>query len=215
MKAVVFDVDGTLFDSMDFWNNMARNYLLSIGIMSSEELNKDLETLTVAEGIYYLQEKYNLKKTYTQIKDGMDQLLLSYYKEDIKLKKDVIEILEILKKKNIKIAIASLTNEDLIISALNRYGISHYFQFIQTCENTNLSKDDEKFYKLLSERLNVRHDEIFYFEDSLYSMEIAKKAGLNVVAVADDCSKKDLKKIVDVADMYIKDFSTLISFLNL
>lgn len=215
MKAVVFDVDGTLFDSMEFWNNMARNYLLSIGIMSSEELNKDLETLTVAEGIYYLQEKYNLKKTYTQVKDGMDQLLLSYYKEDIKLKKDVIEILEILKKKNIKIAIASLTNEDLIISALNRYGISHYFQFIQTCENTNLSKDDEKFYKLLSERLNVRHDEIFYFEDSLYSMEVAKKAGLNVVAVADDCSKKDLKKIVDVADMYIKDFSKLIPFFNL
>ena len=66
----------------------------------------------------------------------------------------------------------------------------------------------------MPKRLNTRADEIFLFEDSLYCMEAAKVVGLNIVAVADEYSKKDLEKIVEISDIYLKDFSKLIKILN-
>lgn len=214
MKAAVFDVDGTLVDSIDFWTNMATNYLISIGIKPKEDLNKALETLTVVEGVSYMQKEYNIEKTCTQIRNEMDELMFAFYKNDAQLKSFVVEILETLKSKNIQIAIASVINEELIFSVLHRYGIADYFQFVQTCENTDISKDDEKFYELLIKRLNLKAEEIFLFEDSLYCMKAAKRAGLSVIAVEDEFSKKDLKEIIEVSDIFIKNFGNLIPFLN-
>lgn len=214
MKAAVFDVDGTLVDSMDFWENFPQRYLLSIGITPKEDLNKALETLTIEEGVIYMKMDYNIDKTPREIRKEMDNLLISYYKEDVKLKPYVIELLELLKKKNIKIAIASVISEELILSVLNRYNIRDYFEFIQTCENTNISKDDKEFFKVLNRRLNLESSDIFLFEDSLFSMRSAKKIGLNVVAIEDKASIKNLEKIVEVADIYIKDFSKLIDIIK-
>lgn len=215
MKAAVFDVDGTLVDSIGFWTNLSNNYLLSQGITAAEDLNKALETLTVEEGVSYMQEKYEINKTLIQIRDEMDELLTSYYREEAELKPFVIELLEVLKSKDIKLGIASVIDEGLISSVLNRYGIYDYFEFIQTCENTGLSKNDERFFKLLSEKMDLKPEEIFLFEDSLYCMKVAKSVGLNVVGVEDDYSKKDLENIIEVSDIYIKDFSKLISCLSL
>ena len=215
MKAAIFDVDGTLVDSIEFWTNLGKNYLISLGITPREDLNKALETLTVEEGISYMQERYKIPRTLGEIKNEMDELLYSYYKKQVKLKPFVIELLEVLRQKDIKLGIASVIDEKLISSVLNRYGIYDYFEFVQTCENTGLSKDDKDFYKLLSKRLDLKAEEIFLFEDSLYCMKAAKKADLNIVAVEDDYSKKDLENIMEVADIYIKDFGKFISFISL
>lgn len=214
MKAAVFDVDGTLVDSMGFWNNLAENYLSSIGVKARDDLNKAIEKLTVDEGISYMKERYDIKKDIVEIKEEMDLLLVNFYREDVKLKPNVIELLERLKAKEIRIAIASLIDEKLIMSVLKRYEIEHYFEFIQTCENTGLSKDDERFFKLVSENLSLEPKEIVVFEDALYSMIAAKGAGLNVVGVEDQFAIKDLEKILRVTDAYIKDFSEFIEMLD-
>lgn len=214
MKAAVFDVDGTLVDSMEFWNNLAKNYLSSIGIIATDDLNKAIEKLTVDEGIAYMKERYKIKKSVIEIKEEMDLLLVNYYRDDVKLKPNVIELLELLKSKGIRIAIASLIDEKLIMSVLKRYYIDHCFEFIQTCENTGLSKDDEKFFKLVTERLNLEPKEIVVFEDSLYSMIAAKEAGLKVIAVEEGSAAKDEIKIRELVDIYIKDFSEIIDSLE-
>src|SRR5699024_4294481 len=170
MEAAVFDMDGTLVDSMGFWEGLAKNYLISQGIVPREDLNKTIEPLTVMESISYMKEEYKIEKSCLQIKDELDELLFSYYRKDVKLKPFAVEIIQSLKNKNIKLAIASVTDEELIYSVLNRYGIYQYFEFIQTCGNVNLSKDNEEFYRLLSKRLGTRPSYIFLFEDSFYSM---------------------------------------------
>lgn len=214
MKAVVFDFDGTLVDSMEFWENLAKNYLSSIGVRATDDLNKTIEKLTVDEGIAYMKERFNIPKSVVEIKEEMDLLLVNYYREDVKLKPNVIELLERLKDKGIRIAIASLTDEKLIMSVLKRYDIDHYFQFIQTCENTGLSKDNEKFFKLVSENLNLEPKEIVVFEDSLYSMIAAKAAGLEVIGVEDYFAIKNLEKILEVTDGYVKNFNEFIEMLD-
>lgn len=215
MKAAVFDFDGTLADSMEFWENLAKNYLESIEIKAEDDLNKALEKLTLDEGISYMKERYSIKKDNNTIKDEMDKLLLNYYKNKVKLKSYAIEFLDILKTKEIRIAIASVTDEKLIQSVLNRYNILDYFEFIQTCENTGLSKNDEMFFKVLYKNLNLEPGEIFLFEDSLFSMRVAKRVGLNIVGVEDSVAFKDLDKILEVSDFYIKDFKEAIDILTI
>lgn len=210
MKAAVFDFDGTLVDSMEFWNNLAKNYLFSIGVMATDDLNKAIEKLTVDEGIAYMKERYKIPKSVIEIKEEMDILLVNYYRDDVKLKPNVIEMLERLKDKGIRIAIASLTDENLIRSVLKRYDIEHYFEFIQTCENTRLSKDDKSFFQFVSENLNLEGKEIFIFEDSLYAMIASKEAGLKVIGVEDSSAIENLEKILDIVDYYIKDFNEFI-----
>nr|WP_300005275.1 HAD family phosphatase [Tissierella sp.] len=207
MKAVVFDVDGTLVDSMGFWNNLARNYLLTLEIEAQDDLNSVLETLTVREGVLYIKEEYGIDKTLETIREEMDRMIFKFYSEEAGFKPYVLELLEILKTKGTKMAIATLTEEEFIESMLERLGAREYFEFIQTPTNSGIGKDSPDFYKLISERLNVLADETVFFEDSIYAMIPAKKYGMIVVGVEDQASLKDKDQIKDIADRFIKDFS--------
>lgn len=214
MKAAVFDFDGTLADTMGFWNSLARNYLLAIGLKPLADLEKALEKLTVDEGAIYMKEKYKLDKNEIEIQAEMDELLYKYYRKEAQLKPYVVGMLEELKSRGIRMAIASVIDEDFILAVLKRYKISHYFEFIQTCENVGLSKDNRSFFDLLLERLNLRPEEIYIFEDTLYPIVYAKKAGLKVVGVEDDFAARNKKEIVRLSDVYIKDFSEYIDLID-
>lgn len=210
MKAVVFDVDGTLVESTEFWNNLAKNYLLSLDIKAKDDLNQVLQTLTVKDGIIYIKEEYGLDKPPELIREEMDVMLFKFYSSEVQLKDGAMELLNILKEKGVKIAIATLTEENLIEVMLKRLEIREYFQFIQTPTNSGIGKDDPAFYKLIAERLNVTPQEAVFFEDSLYAMISAKECGMIVIGVEDKASLGNSSQIKALADGYIKNFSEFI-----
>lgn len=214
MKVAVFDLDGTLLDSTRFWNSLARTYLERQGLKPSEDLQKTMESLTVKEGLAHMQTGYGLDKSLEQIRSEIDEILFSYYKNDAELKPFARDLIKILKSRNIRLAIASVTDEELIAMALKRLGIYEDFKFIETCGRLGLNKDDEEFFHQLSERLASEPKDIFLFEDSLYSMKTAKKAGFKIVAVEDHYARKDLREILETCDIYIKDFASLMELLS-
>ena len=214
MKAVVFDVDGTLVDSMGFWNNLARNYLLSLDIEAKDDLNSMLQTLTVDRGVLYIKEEYRIEKTVEEMRDEMDLMILKFYSEEVQLNPYVLELLELLKEKDIKLAIATLTEEEHIEAMLDRLGIRERFDFIQTPTNSGIGKDNAEFYNLLSKRLGIDNKHITFFEDSLYAMIPAKESGMRVIGVKDEASLKDKVEIKEIADGYIKHFGEFIRDLN-
>ena len=214
MKAVVFDVDGTLVDSMGFWNNLARNYLLSLDIEAQDDLNSTLQTLTVERGVLYIKEEYEIEKTVEEMRGEMDLMILKFYSEEVQLNPYVLELLELLKEKDIKLAIATLTEEEHIEAMLDRLGIRERFDFIQTPTNSGIGKDNAEFYNLLSKRLGIDNKHITFFEDSLYAMIPAKESGMRVIGVKDEASLKDKVEIKEIADGYIKHFGEFIRDLN-
>lgn len=210
MKAAVFDVDGTLLESMDFWNNLGRNYLKSLGIEPKDDLNIVLKTLTVEQGLFYMQEAYGIDKTPELIREEMDVMMHKFYSQDAELKPGALELLKILKEKDIKMAIGTLTEKNLIEAMLERLEIEDYFDFIQTPTNCGFGKDGTDFYVLLSKKLEVNPEWITFFEDSLYAIIPAKKTGMRIVGVADKASLVDKEEIKETADIYIDELSEFI-----
>lgn len=209
MKAVIFDLDGTLVDSMWLWESLADNYLLSIGIEPPKDLGEILKELTLKEAAFYMKERFNIESTPHEINEDMGNLLADYYANRLQLKPYVLEVLKEFKNRNIIMVIATATDEHLVEAVLNRHDIGGYFEFIQTCNNIGLSKGQPEFFQIIIDRLKLDPKEMWVFEDALYCMVSAKKAGLNIVAVEDKSSLSDLEKIKKISDMYIENFSQL------
>ena len=209
MKAVIFDLDGTLVDSMWLWESLADNYLLSIGIEPPKDLGEILKELTLKEAAFYMKERFNIESTPHEINEDMGNLLADYYANRLQLKPYVLEVLKEFKNRNIIMVIATATDEHLVEAVLNRHDIGGYFEFIQTCNNIGLSKGQPEFFQIIIDRLKLDPKEMWVFEDALYCMVSAKKAGLNIVAVEDKSSLSDLERIKKISDMYIENFSQL------
>ncbi len=146
MKAGIFDLDGTLVDSMWLWESLADNYLLSIGIEPPKDLGEALKELTLKEAAYYMKERFNIENTPYEINQDMGNLLADYYANRLQLKPYVLEILEEFKNEDITMVIATATDEHLVEAVLNSHGIRSYFEFIQTCNNIGLSKGQPEFF---------------------------------------------------------------------
>lgn len=209
MKGAIFDVDGTILDSMWVWDSLSIDYLLSMGINPRKNLNKCLKSLSFEEGCLYIKKTYELEISLDKIKKDMEATLADYYANYFDLKPYVLETLEELKNKNVKIAIATAIDEDLVSMALNRHGILDYFEFIQTEQNVGLSKSNPEFFKVAINRLGIEPNNIWVFEDALHCIISAKKCNLNVVAIKDKSALNDLIKIKDMSNIYIDNLSKL------
>lgn len=215
MKAAIFDLDGTLIDSMGVWENLADDYLLSIGIEPPKNLRESLKELTLKESILYMREKFKIRSTHYEINRDMEKLLADHYANHIQLKPYVSEVLLEFKHKNIIMVLATATDEHLVSMVLNKHSIKGYFKFIQTCSNVGLSKREPEFFQIIIDRLKsdtkdeLDTEDIWVFEDALHCILSAKQCGLNVVAIEDESSLSDLEKIKEISDIYIDDFSQL------
>jgi HAD superfamily hydrolase (TIGR01509 family) len=209
MKAAIFDMDGTLLDSMWVWEKLADEYLLSIGVNPPSDLREHLKPLSLLDSCYYMKETLKIDKSPKQMNQEMEGILEGYYKEKFQLKPFVKETLDLLKSKGIRMCVATATDDRLVEMALSRLRIMDYFEFIQTSNSCGIGKKDPRFFKLTIEKLNLDPKEIWVFEDAVHCVISAKKCGLNVVAIKDESASDDIEEIKKYADVYIRNFSEL------
>lgn len=209
VKAAIFDLDGTLLDSMWLWKSLAHNYLKSIDIKPPDDLRETLKKLSLLEGCHYIKDRFQLSKTPEDINDEMEELLESHYANHFKLKPYVLETLKEFKNRNIRMCLATATADNLVAKALERLEIGDYFEFIQTSNNVGIGKSNPEFFQVVINRLDIEPKDIWVFEDALHCMISANKCGLKVVALQDDSAESDLEEIKKLADIYIEDLSKL------
>jgi len=209
MKLAIFDLDGTLVDSMGIWERLAYDYLNDKGLMVDSNIRESLKEYSLYEASFVIKERFKLEESGEEINRQLEETLRHYYENTIPLKKGVVDFLEYLKKKEIRMIVATATIDSLANSALCRLGIGHYFEFIQTCKAVGIEKYKREFYDLIVERTGVDPKEMVLFEDALHSMEAAKKLGIKVIAIKDDSAKKNLVEIFNIADLVVDDFIDL------
>lgn len=210
MKAAIFDLDGTLIDSMWAWENLAGDYLVSIGVEPPDNLKELIKELSLLESCYYMKENFLIQKSAEELNEDMENILEDYYANKFELKPYAIETLESLKKRNVRMCLATATDEKLVLKTFERIKIGHYFEFIQTCNGVNIEKNDPRFFELAIERLNCKPEDIWVFEDALHCIISAKKCGLNVVGVSDESDKEDTEEKRKHADIYVENLNELI-----
>ncbi len=214
IKYAIFDVDGTLTDSMHIWDTCGGAYLMMRGI--TPHAGETFRTRGYREGISYMIEEYNLPLTYDELLSELMKILEFYYFNIAEKKPGVSEFLERMQKNGVRMCIITATNRYLIDSALERNGILRYFSKVFSTTDIGKHKDKPEIFNIARDYLGAENNgDVFVFEDALYSMKTAKSAGYKVIAVEDYSAESDREEIKAVADYYIKNYDELYSILEL
>ena len=210
IKAAIFDLDGTLVDSMWVWAQIDIDYLNEKGYSMPENLRSDIVHLSFSQTAIYFKEKFNLDDSIEKISKDWHDMAFNHYSNNVKLKLGVKDFLNNLKSLKIKIALATSNSIPLLEACLKNNGIYDYFDSITTTDEVSNGKDCPDVYLLAADKLGINPKDCLVFEDILPAIQGAKAANMKVIAVKDDeCldSKEDLLKY---ADKYIHSFEELL-----
>ncbi|MBU5435129.1 HAD family phosphatase [Pseudoflavonifractor sp. MSJ-37] len=201
----IFDMDGTLVDSMSWWMGLSAEYLADQGIVPTPEELEPLRPMTMLEGAAYLLELYHLPGTPEAMVAGMEDMMDGHYRRDIPLKPGMAAYLAELADRGVQMCVATATAEPLARACLSRLGVDGRFTFILSCETLGVGKTRPDIYLEAARRFGAEPKDIAVFEDALYAAETAKKAGFYVVGVHEDAYGEDWPKLTALADEILFD----------
>ncbi len=210
-KGFIFDADGTLFDTMDFYEDFAPRYVRSLGFEPEDNLREQIRSFTIRECCELLKEKYSLSKTVDEINDDMAYMLAKLYGKDVTLKDGVLEFLQYAKQKGIKMCVGTATAKHLVEMSLKALGIADMFEFVLTCSDVGASKRHPKIYDECAKRLGFEKRDVVVFEDAHHAIVTAKNALYRVVAVRENTELKFLDTIKENSDIYVESMMDLIN----
>ncbi|WPC41828.1 HAD family phosphatase [Clostridium sp. JS66] len=209
IKGAIFDMDGTLIDSMWVWSKIDEEYLAKRNLTVPKNLKQDIEHMSFSEVACYFQKKFNISDSIEEIQKEWNDMALYHYSHDVTLKPGAREFLSLLKSKNVKMALATSNCNLLIEAALKKNNIYNFFDCITTTDEVQRGKDFPDVYLLAAQKLNLKPDQCVVFEDILPAVKGAKSAGMKVVGVHDLYSEYQKKDIINLADIYISRYDEL------
>ena len=209
IKAAIFDMDGTLIDSMWVWDSIDSVYLEKRGFSVPLNLRSDIIHLSFEETALYFKNKFNLTDSIEEIQDEWNSLAYIEYANNVKLKPYAKEYLVSLKNQGIKLSIATSNCMMLLETVLKKYNIYELFDCITTTDEVARGKDFPDVYLLSAKKLQVRPEQCIVFEDILPAVLGAKSAGMKVVGVHDSYSEYQMDDIIEKADVYIHGYNEL------
>ena len=206
IKGAIFDLDGTLLDSMFIWDTIGEEYLRSLGKEPHEDLKETFMTLTLEEAAEYYREHYGVTLSVKEIVDGVNAMVEQTYRTKVTLKPGISEYLAWLKGNGVRMCVATVTDRYLVEETLDRLGVRHYFSEIFTCAEVGFGKDKPIIYQKALENLGTAKDETYVFEDMLFALNTAKTDGFLTVGVYDR-HEVHQDELNGLADYYISDFT--------
>ncbi|HHE37385.1 MAG TPA: HAD family phosphatase [Candidatus Cloacimonetes bacterium] len=209
-KAVIFDLDGTLIDSMGIWTQVDVEFLQRRNISVPDDLFKDMkEGNSFIEVAEYFIRKFDLPDSPREIMDEWTEMVAEHYRKDVKLKHGAKEFLDFLKQNKIKMGIGTSNNEYLTRIVLEANGISEYFESIVIGKEEIKGKPFPDIFLKAAAELDVEPNDCLVIEDVLVGVQAAKNAGMTVYAIYDEFSEPDKNEIKRIADRYVGNFNQI------
>lgn len=202
-KGAIFDVDGTLLDSMPIWDDASERFLTGLGVKAEPGLSDIMFRMSLDEGAAYLKSAYGLDLSEQEIKDGILGVIRDFYFYQAQLKPGAGEFLAQMKAREIPMYIATSSNREHIRAAFERLGFYDYFDGMITCEEAGAGKSDPRIFLLAADRMGLEPADIFVFEDVIHAIRTANSAGFVTVGVYDAASSSDNTAIREESGLYL------------
>lgn len=202
-SAAIFDLDGTILDSMPIWSNLAQRFLSTHGIDQEFDLDGKLGVISMHNALEYLIREFKLDLDLETAYRQTWQIVENFYRQKAELKPGIKNILAALKANGIPCGIITATESRLVTQALERAGIADDFEYIISCADTQTSKRTPEVFFTMTEKLRSLPEKTLVFEDALYAGRTAKKAGFSLAAVYDP-SEKNPAELAEIADIYCR-----------
>lgn len=205
-EAVIFDLDGSLVDSMWMWREIDIEYLGRFGIPLPEKLQADIEGMSFSETAVYFKDRFALPDSLEQIKADWNRMAWDKYTYEVPLKPGIKEFLQGCKEHHIKLGIATSNSRELVDNIAKVHGLDDDFDCIMTGCEVSKGKPAPDIYLAVAKRLGVTPEKCLVFEDIVPGIMAGKNAGMQVCAVEDEYSVPDRAAKQELADYYIENF---------
>jgi len=211
MKYIIFDLDGTLIDSMPIWRGTGSGFLENHNFPVPENLMEVVKTQTIWQTAEWFRSELGVPMEAQNIVNEIVESVVEAYRHTIPLKDGVKEYLEKLAQDSVKMCILTASEADYILPALDRLDIRKYFTHVLTCTELGKFKDDGAAYLEAMKLMGGSLENTVVFEDAYYAVKGAKTAGFKVYAVLDEIVREDdIDKIKAAADICIHSYKELL-----
>lgn len=211
MKYIIFDLDGTLIDSMPVWRGTGSGFLQNHNFPVPANLMEVVKTQTIWQTADWFRSELGVPMEAKEIVDEIVESVVEAYRHTIPLKEGAKEYLEAMAANGTKMCILTASEADYILPALERLDIRKYFTHVLTCTELGVFKDDGAAYLEAMKRMGGTLEDTVVFEDAYYAVKGAKSAGFRVYAVLDEVVREDdIDKIKAAADICIHSYHELL-----
>ena len=208
-KGMIIDLDGTLLDSMKYWDTVGADFLRNQKVVPPDNLNDIIKEMSFEESAQYFIDEFGLHFSVTDVIHEINKMVDDAYRHTIQLKPDAESALKKMKARGMKLCIATVTNHQLAELALTRLGVMDYFEFIITCGEVGQSKNEPDIYNKAAQLFGLKSADIGVIEDALYCIKTAKNSGFYVIGMYDESSQLDTEVIIKTCDQYVTSFKEL------
>lgn len=203
----IFDMDGTLVDSMGYWKRLGREFLAEKGVTENvEPVLEQIKPMTMLESSALFIRSFSLSGTPESLAAEMNAVMDVHYRRDIPLKPGAAAYLQTLASRGVQMCVATATAEPLARQCLERLGVAGRFSFILSCDAVGAGKNSPAVFQEAARRLGSTPAETAAFEDALYAARTAREAGFYTVGVYDDASARHWADLSALADEAIRDW---------
>lgn len=210
IKGFIFDLDGTLLDSMSLWHEVDRKYLAQYGIEYILKYSNDIKGLTFDETAQYFIKNFNIPLSAETIKAQWNAMVEEEYKNYIQCKNGVPAFIKYLKSNGIKMCVATSCNKKHATMALERLGLLSYFDFIRTCDEVGKNKEYPDIYEQCASMLSLKNEDCVVVEDLYNALKVANNVGFKTMCIYEEHHAHEIQCIQEMVNWYIYSFKDLL-----
>lgn len=209
-KAVLFDLDGTLVDSMWMWKEIDIEFLGRFGLSCPDDMEREIEGMSFTETAVYFKKRFDLPLTLDEIKDCWIEMSIDKYRHEVPLKPGALEFLKYCRERGIRTGIATSNGRDMVDAVIGSLKIGEYLDVVTTACEVAKGKPEPDIYLEVAKRLETSPAACLVFEDIPAGITAGKRAGMTVIAVEDEFSRDLAEEKTALADGFIRDYFELL-----